>query len=116
MPTEIIDGRWYSTDTAEFVSANEYASLHRKRNGEYFMCEGEDIRPVTYDCAEDWARSCARPEDYERHFGEPPEGAKAAMSLYGVDARAKALVYREARRTGRPVGEVVSECILAKLG
>lgn len=111
MPATYIGTRWYCTDTARHV----HGPLYRKNNGEFFSCEDGAITPLSEADAEAWLRENA-PEAHERLFGEPPEGARVGMSLYGVDARAKALAYREAKRTGRPVGEIVSECIMLKLG
>ena len=141
---KIINGRMYNTDTAfsigEWSNMSDirdfnYCSetLYRKRGGEYFLhgegnaaskyarssgqnvwSGGEQIIPLSYDNARQWAEEHLDADDYESEFGEVPEDEGEAVPIsVRVSPAAKAALDRLAAKTGRSKGELVSEAILA---
>ena len=108
---KIINGKLYSTETAE--SLGEYATnlsrrdfhyyeetLYRKRTGEFFLygcggpasryavpsyggyTGGESILPMSYEAARTWAEGHLCADEYEEIFGEVVEDdSKTAMSF-----------------------------------
>ena len=93
-----LNNRRYDTDTAHEVgewtngieSVNDFdylsRTLYRKRNGEYFVHElsglnGESITPLPIDDVRGWAEHNLDAADYDREFGDPPEGERAQVTL-----------------------------------
>ena len=100
---QIIGGKLYNTETAEYIDYdcsscgkrdfrwyNE--ELYRKKNGEFFLCgeggpmtkyaapcgssgwsSGSRIIPLSFDEAKQWGEDNMRYEKYVEVFGEPEE-------------------------------------------
>ena len=141
---KIIKGRKYDTETATCVGAwdNSYPcndfhyyeeTLYRKRNGEYFLhgeggprskyavrcggngwTEGEDITPLPYEAAREWAETHLTADEYEATFGEVSEdGEKVPVNLY-LTAAAAAAIRREAAKEGIPQAAYMERLIMGK--
>lgn len=122
-------------ELGEDPSSRLSEKLYQKRTGEYFVygeggpltryaswhdgspSPGERIMPLGYDEARAWAEAHLSPEDFSEAFpdklGEAGGSGQARLTLI-VTAPAKAALEREAARSGRPRGAIVSE-LLEKL-
>lgn len=130
---KIIRGKVYDTDTAEKVGGwakgledNLYwieEELFRKRTGEFFLCgsggpgskyavstgdsnwrSGEEIIPLSYQAAQEWAEERLTADEYEAIFGEVVEDdTKTMVSLYLTTATAERL-----KRSAQAAGMTVS--------
>lgn len=139
---KIISGRKYDTDTATMVGEwsdgyprdfrYQCETLYRKRNGEYFLHGeggamskyavshgdnswggGEEIIPLSYDRAREWAEKHLDADDYEAAFGEVSEGDEDVMLSVRVSASVKATVGRLAAQSGRTMADIVADAIVA---
>ncbi len=137
---KVISGRKYDTDTATMVGEwsdgyprdfrYECETLYRKRTGEYFLHGeggamskyavshgdnswggGEEIIPLSYDRAREWAERHLDADDYEAAFGEVSEGDEDMMLSVRVSARTKAMLDRMAAQSGRSKGDIVAEAL-----
>ena len=137
----IIDGKRYDTETAEEVGFAKHGStrdfeyyeetLYCKRTGEYFIhgyghgasryakqvCgdwgPGEDIVPMTYEQAREWAERNFDAEDYEREFGptsEDGDGADVVLSVR-VSPVTRETLRRLSKQTGRSQGDLLDEIV-----
>lgn len=137
----IIDGKRYDTETAEEVGFSKHGSrrdfeyyeetLYCKRTGEYFVhgyghgasryakqvcgdwCPGEDIVPMTYEQAREWAEKNLDAEDYEREFGptsEDDDGADVVLSVR-VSPFTRETLRRLSKQTGRSQGDLLDEIV-----
>ena len=100
---KIIGGKKYDTSTAQELASWKSSrgvrdfyyyeeTLYRKRTGEFFLhgvgnaaskyakriemntwSGGEEIVPLSYDAAQEWAESHLNADDYEKIFGEVSE-------------------------------------------
>lgn len=143
---KVVNGRVYDTDTAQLVCewdngemptglAYVCHGLYRKKTGEFFLHVhggpatswakptetggtrgAEHVVLATYDEARELVERNADADVYEELFGLADDESTVVITVRGVDARAKALLDREASRTGRTLGEILSDCILSKLG
>lgn len=142
---KIIKNRLYDTTTATEiahrstpVSTSDFSytreTLYRKRTGEYFihgeggalsryasrdydgMTWGEDILPLTYDTARDWAERYMDVDAYQAEFGPAAEDdSRTAMSL-SVRADTADMVRRAAAAAGCSISEYVERALRAQLG
>lgn len=139
---KIIGGRKYDTDTAALIGEwsdgyprdfrYECETLYRKRTGEYFLHGeggamskyavshgdnswggGEEIIPLSYDRAREWAEKHLDADDYEAAFGEVSEGDEDVMLSVRVPASVKATVGRLAAQSGRTMADIVADAIVA---
>lgn len=105
-----IKKREYNTETAKRVASYTsrhgsgdfdyyYEELYRKTSGEFFlygfgnaatryakpvrdgMGSGEDITPLTYDEAEEWAERHISADECNKIFGEPEEDGKSQCTF-----------------------------------
>ena len=136
----IIDGKRYDTSTAEEVATATHGyrrefsyyeeTLYCKRTGEYFLYgyghgeskyakqvlgawgPGEDIIPMTYEQAREWAERNLDAEEYEREFGEVPEsdGEDVVLSVR-VSPATRETLRRLSKQTGRSQGDVLDEIV-----
>ena len=137
---KIIDGRRYDTDTAEEIATakhgykNEFSyyeeTLYCKRTGEYFLYgyghgeskyaergfdgwgPGEDIIPMDYEQARQWAEKNLEVDDYEREFGPTLEewGEDVVLSLR-VSPATREILRRLSKKTGRSQACVLDEIV-----
>lgn len=139
---KIIHNRKYDTDTATLVghwdadmSVTDFGwyaeDLYRKRTGEYFIhgegnaaspyrqrCydmwgAGEQIVPIAYDEAREWAENHLNTDEYEAEFGEVSEGDEGAMVSTRVSVAAKRALEREAQRTGESQTAILERLLLS---
>lgn len=126
---KIIHNKVYDTETATLVghwsngrSGGDYISvdLYRKKTGEYFAAKqvgeyisdlfySEQIAPMGYDQAREWAKENIDTEDYEREFGTPEEGD--AVITCSISAGAKAEIDRRRAETGQTIAQVIEDAI-----
>lgn len=73
---KLIKGRRYDTTTAKSIATCEkggYTELFRKRGGEYFLVywtvPKNNINPIDYDEAKEFAKANLDPDAYEKAFG-----------------------------------------------
>lgn len=137
---KIIRGKVYDTDTAEKVGGwakgledNLYwveEELYRKRTGEFFLCgsggpgskyavstgdsnwrSGEEIIPLSYQAAQEWAEKRLSADEYEAIFGEVVEDdSKTMMTIYLPTATAER-VKRAAQAAGKSISSYVDEIL-----
>ena len=122
---KIINKKLYDTETAKELAAwsNDYypndfhyaeETLYRKRTGEYFMYGeggglsryaehtpsgwtwGEQIIPLTYDEAREWAEKHLTADEYAEIFGMPDEGDDSKTVLTITLPTTKAAALRQA--------------------
>ena len=137
----IIDGKRYDTSTAEEIATathgykSEFSyyeeTLYCKRTGEYFLYgyghgeskyakqvlgdwgPGEDIIPMTYEQARQWAEVSLDVEEYEREFGptsEDGDGADVVLSVR-VSPSTREILRRLSKQTGRSQGDLLDEIV-----
>lgn len=141
---KIINNKRYDTSTAEEIGYhdNAYAvndfnymceTLYKKRTGEYFLYGeggalsryaekvvdgwgyGEQIIPMTFDSAREWAEKHLDADDYEKEFGEVSEGdeQKKYITVYVTNAAADKLT-RLASESGKSRSQIVNDMIMDK--
>lgn len=143
---KIINGRKYDTDTATRIAEWENTidvrdfshyseTLYRKRNGEYFIfgsgnagsrystrveqntwSGGQNIAPLSYDAAREWAETHLDADTYETEFGDVSEGGDGDVMIgVRVPVAIKAAFDRYCVRVGRTKSDVLTE-LIATLG
>lgn len=139
---KIINGRKYDTDTAQLVAewSEGYSSdfshveeeLYRKRTGEYFLygyggpmsryarrasdgnfTGGEEIMPLSYDTAREWAERHMDVDSYESEFGEVDESDEIVAVTVRISAAARTKLQRESSRTGESQADIVDRLIMS---
>ncbi len=141
---KVINGKRYDTEKAELVGYYDNGldwgdfsmyceRLYRKRTGEFFLNrEGgansamskpcgsntwsgsEDIVPISYGEAKEWAEEHMSGDEYAELFGEPDEeSGESATVLLSISAAARDKLAREASRTGKTRSRIVEELIEA---
>lgn len=136
---KIIDGKSYNTETAvkigrwdngKFSTDFDFMAetLYKKRTGEYFIhgdggartCysrrEGvdgrvgcEDIDPISFEDAQEWARKNLTADEYEAEFGIIGDDETASVFSCRCQASTIATIRREASKRGCTVGQVLDE-------
>lgn len=136
----IIDGRRYDTSTAEEVATathgykSEFSyyeeTLYCKRTGEYFLYgygygeskyakqvlgdwgPGEDIIPLDYEQARQWAEKNLSVDEYEREFGPTSEdGGEDVVLSVRVSPYTREVLRRLSKQTGRSQGDLLDEIV-----
>lgn len=137
---KIINGKLYSTETAECVGmwnngyyTNDFnycsENLYRKRTGEFFLHGaghamsiyashegnssgwGEQIIPLTYQEAQEWAEKHLTGDEYEEIFGEVSEDdSRVSLNLSMTTSEAE-IIKRNAAQEGMTVSAyIVMRC------
>lgn len=136
---KIINGKVYSTETAECVA--EYSNsggwrdfshyeeeLYRKKTGEFFLhgqggpmtryavscggnswSGGEKIIPLRYEEAQKWAEGHLDADEYEEIFGEVVEDDSKTVLTLSVLSSTAERLRRAASSRGVSVGSLVDE-------
>lgn len=137
---KIINGKKYSTETAEQVGfyrnspgRNDFhwveETLYKKRTGEFFLfCEGgpasiyctwidshnrtsgDRIIPMTFEKARRWAEEHLEAEEYEEIFGEVEEGEMKGV-MYSLPVNLIEKVKRKATERRITASQLVAELI-----
>lgn len=127
---KIINGKRYDTETATSIgwysnnlSYNDLdykeETLYKKRTGEYFLCgeggarsdyarytddghwaHGEEIRPISWEGARQWAEKHLSAEAYEAEFGEIQEDESRVTVPISISAGTLARAKRAASQSG----------------
>lgn len=142
---KIIKNRLYDTTTATEiahhstpVSTSDFSytreTLYRKRTGEYFihgeggalsryasrdydgMTWGEDILPLAYDTAREWAERYMDVDAYQDEFGTVAEDDSRTVMSLSVRADTADMVRRAAAAAGCSISEYVERALRAQLG
>lgn len=142
---KIIKNRLYDTATATEiahrstpVSTRDFSytreTLYRKRTGEYFlhgeggalsryasrdydgMTWGEDILPLSYDTAREWAERYMDVDGYQEEFGTAAEDDSRTVMSLSVRADTADMVRRAAAAAGCSISEYVERALRAQLG
>lgn len=136
---KVINGKRYDTDKAEEVGRwdNGLAwgdldyygeTLYKKRTGEFFLHReggarsvlakadgtglvgGEDVLPLPYGEAQNWAERRLDADEYADLFGEPEDEGTAALNFI-VSSAAKAKLERESSKRGCTQSQVIEELL-----
>lgn len=126
---KIINGKVYDTDKARELGSDSYSNprdfshwsetLYVKRTGEFFLhgeggpasryaerveqnmwSGGEQLIPLTYDKAREWAEEHLSGDEYEEIFGEVSEDAEDVQLSFRVSAATDAKLRRIAGEQG----------------
>jgi hypothetical protein len=141
---KIIKNKVYDTETARFIGSYDNGvdhrdiysmteTLYRKRTGEYFLhgaggpgsrysaridsnnwSGGEDIIPLTYDQASEWAEEHLDADEYEQEFGAVTEDESAETVTISLPAAVIAKIRRQAQEQGSSVSAVISSALNPK--
>ena len=139
---KVINGKRYDTEKAQRVASwdnerfysdfSHYAeSLYKKRTGEFFLyCEGgaqsrlghyvcggtlvggEEIVPISYSKAQEWAEKKLDADGYSAIFGEPEEEEQCSINAT-LSAAARAKLDRAASESGKSRSQIIGELIEA---
>lgn len=136
----IINGRRYDTATAEEIATATHGykrefsyyeeTLYCKRTGEYFLYgyghgdskyakqvlgdwgPGEDIIPMTYEQAREWAEKSLDADEYEAEFGPTSEdGGDDVVLSVRVSTYTREVLRRLSKQTGRSQGDILDEIV-----
>jgi hypothetical protein len=134
---KIINGKKYDTETAtavgewdngcygrDFQRCSE--TLYRKRTGEFFLygegdpmskyavscgnnewCGGEQITPLTYSAAQQWAETHLGGDEYESIFGEVSEDDTRTQLSVSLSVAAVERAKRAAAQAGMSVSAYI---------
>ena len=137
---KIINGKLYSTETAEHIGmwnngyytndfnyCSEY--LYRKKTGEFFLHGeghalsiyashegnssgwGEQIIPMTYQEAQEWAEKHLTGDEYEEIFGDVSEDKSRVSLNISMTAAEAEIIKRNAAQEGMTVSAyIVMKC------
>lgn len=138
---KVINKKMYSTETAQKVGnwSNNRGyrdfswcdeTLYRKRTGEFFLHgeggalskyskpangnmrgSGEEIRPLTFDEAQEWAEEKLDADEYEAIFGEIADDDTDALISAVIKTSSRDKLRREAERTGKTISAIIDELI-----
>ena len=142
---KIINKKLYDTSTATCIAeysgparVSDFSfyreTLYRKRTGEHFihgeggarsryasyeyglMSWGEQILPLTYDTARDWAEHHMDADAYQDEFGPAAEDDSRTVMSLSVRADTADKARRAAAASGCSISEYVEHALLAQLG
>ena len=137
---KVIRGRLYDTDTAQLIAersgggnSRDFSyweeNMYRKKTGEYFLyCYGgplsqyashfgtssgygEDIRPLTFSEAREWAEMNMDGDGYIAEFGEPVEDYSRKSVTFSIKASNAEMLKKKASETGKSMSQLVDELI-----
>lgn len=137
----VIDQRRYDTDTAKEIGTagcsdpsdfNWWSeTLYQKRTGEFFLHgEGgplsryaeqtgqnewqgsEQLIPLNFDRAREWAEENLDADDYEAAFGEVSEDGGKVVTSISISTSTKGILQREAGKTGKTMSELIEQAVL----
>lgn len=138
-----INGKKYDTETAQAVgswsnnrSYRDFSwceeTLYRKKTGEFFLHgeggalsryarqvdgnmrgSGEEIRPMSFDEAREWAEEQLDGDEYEKIFGEIGDDDTDVLISAVVKASSRDRLRRAVEKTGKTAGQILDELIEA---
>lgn len=137
---KIIDGKKYDSDTAELIESYSYSNrndfnyisedLYLKRTGEYFLyCEGganskyavsagnntwsgsEQIIPLSFESAKEWAEEKMSGDKFEKLFGKVEEDESKKIISISISAMNHEKLKRAASEKGISVSGLIDVLI-----
>ena len=139
---KVINGKQYNTETAKCIGSIEPAGynvndfnywrerLYRTKAGAYFIYGegggnsrygewhgntggwGEEIRPMAFTEAQEWAEENLDGDDYGKAFGNPEEaGDNRGSMLLSLSATTRAKIQRAADASGKNMGQIIDELV-----
>lgn len=137
---KIINGRMYDTKTAREIGSDSWGSrrdhqywsetLYKKRTGEFFLhgvggpasryaerieqnmwSGGEQLIPLSYGKAREWAEEHLTGDEYEEIFGEVSEDAEDVQLSFRVSAATDAKLRRIAGEQGISITAALEKII-----
>lgn len=108
-----IGTRTYDPNTATCIAEINDIELYRKRTGEYFLrnARSEEIRPIDYDAASEWARDHLSHAQYIAEFG-PIENEDDLVQLHvRIPRSTRKKLLREMSRTGKTKERVIQNLL-----
>ena len=134
---KIINGKRYDTETARKVASCGHGdgprdfryyceTLYCKRSGEYFLAGeggpmtkyarpvgnsrtgGENVFPLTYEQARDWAEREMDADAYEAEFGPAPESDERVVLSVSMDAATADRIRKAAAAAGVSVSAMIA--------
>ena len=137
---KIIKGKVYDTETAKkcgiwnnghYTSDFNYCSetLYQKKTGEFFLHGeggamsgyashngnssgwGEQIMPMTYKEASEWAEKRLDGDEYISIFGDPEENAEKTVISISIRKDSHEKLKREAAKAGKTVSEYIESLL-----
>lgn len=139
---KIIKGKLYDTETAKRIATHYAScgrsdfhyyeeELYLKRTGEYFLygsgnaaskyskscgmnewCGSEEIVPLTYSEANEWAEEHMDADDYIAAFGIPDEDEEQMHLHVRISPQAGAKLKQAAAQSGITIGEQIERWIM----
>ena len=138
---KIINQKRYDTETAKEIGcwSNNLSyrdfnwcveTLYQKKTGEYFLhgeggprtryaerlpdgwSSGEELIPLSYEEARQWAEEHLTVDEYEETFGEVTEDDSKIMISLTIPAYAVARLKQLAAKTGKTQSDLVAEMIM----
>ncbi|MGN0708818.1 MAG: hypothetical protein ACI4LM_01090 [Anaerovoracaceae bacterium] len=137
---KIINQKRYDTETATCIGSDSYSTprdfnhwsetLYQKRTGEFFLygeggpmsryaiatgqnewSGGEQITPLSFDKARQWAEEHLDADTYESTFGEVTEDGSKTAALFSLSTATTELITRIASVTGMGKSEVIEAAV-----
>lgn len=136
-----IDGKKYDTETAKVVGSwsNHLSyrdfkwceeTLYRKKTGEYFLhgeggalsrysCQangnmrgsGEQLRPLTFEEAREWAEEHLDGDEYEEIFGEISDDGTDCLISAVIKTSSRDILRREVEKSGKTAGQILDDLL-----
>lgn len=125
--TATLVGEW-SNDSRDFNWCEEY--LYRKKTGEYFIHGkggpmsryaeqieqnswggGEEIIPVSYERAREWAEDHLTTDEYDAEFGEPAEDDTTTALTLSLPADVVAKARQDAAKRNMMLSQYIARLI-----
>lgn len=141
----IINGKVYDTSKAKHIGFNSNncsygdlnycaETLYQKKTGEFFLhgesgangkyakslgnnswCGGEDIIPLDWEAAREWAESHMDADAYEEIFGEVQEDESRVVTRIKIQADTLEKCKREAGKAGISTPEYINRVLSSAL-
>lgn len=139
---KVIHGKVYDTEKAKRIGEYEPSpyrtdfhyfceTLYQKKTGEYFLhgagnaaskysrscgqnewCGSEQIKPLTYKEAQEWAEEHLDGEDYCEIFGDPDEDSEDVALNLMISAAASAKLKKSAAQNGVSLRTQIEQWII----
>ena len=141
---KIINGKLYDTTTAKSIGSDSYSNrrefnywyeeLYQKRTGEFFLygeggpmsryartigqnewSGGEEIMPLSYSKAREWAEKHLTVDECTEAFGVPDEDAEDAVLHAKIPAQIMAKLKTKSAESGESVTKIINDILQKNL-
>ncbi|WP_028125191.1 hypothetical protein [Eremococcus coleocola] len=119
---KVINGKRYNTDKAMLMAsarvADRQEDLYKKRTGEFFLhsiADTEELQPLTFKQAEDWAWQNLLEEDYNKIFGVDESNNYSVQTTIAIKKSILDKLKLEVARTGELTYEIIEKALEAYL-